>query len=92
MNEEVIYRYAKVYYDEDNPELTGGDHIQVFVEKLQKIDPILTIPDQFIMIGRTSIMLRGLGHALHQSRSIAKSWKLIAEKVLAAEGDGIDHP
>jgi len=85
MDEDVIYRYAKVYYDEDNPDLTGGDHIQVFVEKLQAIDPIMNIPDQFIMIGRTSIMLRGLGHALHQSRSIAKSWKPLAEKVLAEE-------
>jgi predicted unusual protein kinase regulating ubiquinone biosynthesis (AarF/ABC1/UbiB family) len=86
MDEDVIYRYAKVYYDEDNPDITGGDHIQVFVEKLQAIDPIISIPDQFIMIGRTSIMLRGLGHALHQHRSIAKSWKLMAQKVLAQEG------
>lgn len=85
MNEDVIYRYAKVYYDDDNPEITGGDHIQVFVEKLQAIDPIINIPDQFIMIGRTSIMLRGLGHALHQHRSIAKSWKPLAEKVLSQE-------
>jgi predicted unusual protein kinase regulating ubiquinone biosynthesis (AarF/ABC1/UbiB family) len=86
MDEDVIYRYAKVYYDEDNPEITGGDHIQVFVEKLQAIDPIINIPDQFIMIGRTSIMLRGLGHALHQHRSIAKSWKPLAQEVLAQEG------
>lgn len=86
MNEDNIYRYAKVYYDEDTPELTWGLHVQVFVEQLEAIDPIIEIPDEFIMIGRASLMLRGLAHALHQSRSCAKAWRPLAEKVLKEEG------
>ncbi len=85
MDDEVIYKYAKVSYDEDNHELTDGKHIQMFMEDLQSRDPIETLPDQYIMVGRTSIMLRGLAHALRQSRSIAKAWKPIAEKVLREE-------
>mmetsp|Transcript_15209 Transcript_15209/g.22408 ORF Transcript_15209/g.22408 Transcript_15209/m.22408 type:complete len:397 (+) Transcript_15209:95-1285(+) len=85
MNEEVLYKYAKVYYDEDNYELTDGLHIQLFVEYLESIDPIERLADDFIMVGRTSIMLRGLGHALHQSRSVAKAWKGIAEQELKKE-------
>jgi aarF domain-containing kinase len=86
MNPEMIYKYAKVSYDEDNDELTEGKHIQMFLEDLQALDPIDQIPEQFIMVGRTSVMLRGVAHALRQSRSVAKAWKPIAEKVLKEEG------
>ena len=123
MDEEIIYLYTKVSYDEDNDALTGGKHIQVtcmcifcfpsslfkpyamitdvvltlnhflktasyiqvFMEDLQRRDAILQVPTDFIMVGRTSVMLRGLAHALHQSRSIAKAWKPIAERVLREE-------
>jgi len=85
MAEENIYKYAKVGYDEDNDALTGGDHIQIFMEKLQSKDPIETLPRSLLMVSRCSTMLRGLGHAVHQSRSIAHAWKPIAEKVLREE-------
>ena len=86
MNNDVIYLYAKVSYDEDNDELTGGKHIQLFMEDIQAKDPIEALPKDFIMVGRISVMLRGLGHALHQPRSVAKAWKPIAESVLKKEG------
>ncbi len=85
MNKDVIYKYAKVSYDEDNDELTEGKHIQMFMESLEAQDPIQKLPEQYIMVGRTSIMLRGLAHALRQSRSLAQAWKPIAEKVLAQD-------
>jgi len=74
--------YAKVGYDEDNKELTNGKHIQVFMEDLQARDPIIHLPTDFIMVSRSTLMLRGLAHALHQSRSVAKAWRPIAERVL----------
>jgi hypothetical protein len=55
------------------------------MEDLQARDPIETLPNEFIMVGRTSIMLRGLAHALKQPRSVAKAWKPIAMKVLSEE-------
>ena len=86
MDEDIIYTYAKVSYDEDNDQLTQGKHIQMFMEDLEAKDPIESLPNQFIMVGRASIMLRGLAHAVYQSRSIAKAWKPIAESVLKLEG------
>jgi len=74
------------FLDEDNEELTDGKHIQVFMEDLQARDPIESLPNEFIMVGRASIMLRGLAHALQQSRSVAKAWRPIAERVLIEEG------
>ena len=82
MNPDNMYRYAKVSYDEDNKILTNGLHIQLFAEHLQSIDPIQTLPEDFLAIGRTSLILRGLAHSLQQSRSVAKIWKPIAERVL----------
>jgi aarF domain-containing kinase len=82
MDPEVIYLFAKVSYDEDNYVLTEGMHIQLFVEELQARDPIIDMPVDFIMIFQASLRLRGLAHALHQPRSMAKAWRPIAERVL----------
>ena len=82
MDPEVIYLFAKVSYDEDNAKLTNGLHIQLFIEELQARDPIITMPEDFIMVYQASIRLRGLAHALHQPRSLAKAWKPIAVEVL----------
>lgn len=66
----------------DSKELTKGKHIQMFMEDLQARDPIKELPKSFLMVSRITLMLRGLAHALHQSRSVAKAWRPIAERVL----------
>ncbi|KAL3816331.1 hypothetical protein ACHAXA_011431 [Cyclostephanos tholiformis] len=87
MDHDVMYKFARVGYDEDNEELTEGKHIQLFMDHLHDLDPVKEVPQQYIMASRVSILLRGLGHAVHQSRSVAKSWKPIAVKVLREEGE-----
>merc|ERR1712232_787469 len=85
MDKDILYKYAKVAYDEDNPEITEGRHIQLFMEHLENSDPVEQLPEELIMIARVSIMLRGLAHNLQQSRSAAKLWRPIAEEVLKRE-------
>ncbi|KAL7450588.1 hypothetical protein ACHAWC_002490 [Mediolabrus comicus] len=87
MDPDIMYTYARVAYDEDNETLTQGKHIQLFMEHLHDTDPVKHLPQQYIMASRVSILLRGLGHAVHQSRSVAKAWRPIAEKVLREEGE-----
>jgi aarF domain-containing kinase len=82
MDPEVIYLCAKLYFDDDNEQILNGKHIMLFLEELQGLDPITQLPFEFIAIGRTSVMLRGLAHALYQSRSVATIWKPIAQRVL----------
>ena len=82
MDHEGMYLYARVGYDQDSRELTHGKHIQVFMEDLNALDPIEEFPREFLMVARASILLRGLAHALHQKRSVAKIWRPIAERVL----------
>jgi len=80
-----MYKFARVAYDEDNEELTEGTHIQLYMEELHNKDPVHHLPQQYIMASRVSILLRGLGHAVHQSRSVAKAWREIAVTALKDE-------
>jgi aarF domain-containing kinase len=86
MDPNIMYRFATLAYDQDNAKLTEGKHIQVYMEHLHDNDPVEHLPQQYIMASRVSILLRGLGHNVHQSRSVAKVWKPIAEAELRKEG------
>jgi aarF domain-containing kinase len=79
---EVFYLYAKVGYAEITEKILQGRHIQVFMEDLEKRDPIIQLPIDLIMVSRCSVLLRGLALALHQNRNVATAWRPIAEKVL----------
>jgi aarF domain-containing kinase len=79
---EVFYLYAKVSYAEISEKILQGRHIQVFMEDLEKRDPIVQLPVELIMVSRCSILLRGLALALHQNRNVATAWRPIAERVL----------
>ena len=82
---EVFYLYAKVSYAEITEKILQGRHIQVFMEDLEKRDPIVQLPFELIMVSRTSVLLRGLALALHQNRNVATAWRSIAEKVLCED-------
>jgi aarF domain-containing kinase len=82
MNPEIFYLWSKVSFDQDNHQILGGKHVQLFMEDLEARDPVQGLPRDLLMVSRASILLRGLGHALHQSRSVAKAWRPIAERVL----------
>jgi aarF domain-containing kinase len=79
---EVFYLYAKVGYAEITEKILQGRHIQVFMEDLEKRDPIIQLPLDLIMVSRCSVLLRGLALALHQNRNVATAWRPIAERVL----------
>lgn len=49
MDPNVIYLYARVCYDEDNKELTNGKHIQLFMEDIQNMDPIVHLPSTLLL-------------------------------------------
>ena len=82
MNPEIFYLWSKVSFDQDNHQILGGKHVQLFMEDLEARDPVQSLPRDLLMVSRASILLRGLGHALHQNRSVAKAWRPIAERVL----------
>ena len=40
MDTNIMYKFARVAYDEDNEELTEGKHIQLYMEHLHDNDPV----------------------------------------------------
>jgi aarF domain-containing kinase len=85
MDPEVCYLWAKVSFDQDNPKILGGKHVQLFMEELEARDPVEGLPKDLLMVSRASIILRGLAHAVHQNRSVAQAWRPLAERVLREE-------
>ena len=39
MDQDIMYKFARVAYDQDNEELTEGKHIQLYMEELHNKDP-----------------------------------------------------
>lgn len=60
------------------------------MDKLQNEDPVAECDDvmeEYMMVFRVTLMLKGFGHALHHHRNLAASWKPIAEKCLKEVGE-----
>ena len=85
-DEWVIRKLATVFFDRDTADVTGGLNIQLFFEELDARDPIVVMPEQYIMAGRLCMLMRGLGYMLNMPISIAKSWRPLAVQVLRDNG------
>ena len=85
-NPDVMYEYALLYFDRDDKLATRGKHIQAYLDSLEAVDPQGATSEDYVMVARCSLMLRGLGHILNQHRSAAKAWAPIAERVLREAG------
>lgn len=82
MDEDVIEAMAHLYFNKDDDEFCGYMSPQLFLESLQKRDPVKTVPDQFVMASRASSLLRGLGYFFGLKVHIAKEWRPIAQAVV----------
>ena len=57
-----------------------------FFEHLGRVDPTVSVPGDFVMVGRCVILLRGLCHILNRPGvSIAKEWEAFARKTIKRE-------
>ena len=86
---DVLFQLARVYFDRDDAGATGGLHPQAFCEALEREDPYVGAPgrDDYVMVARATVLLRALGHALGQHRSVAKMWRPLAERVMREAGE-----
>jgi len=84
---EVAFKAARVYFDRDDKVITGNRHIQQYIEDLDAEDATTKVVDDFVLVVRANVMLRGLGHMLNQHRRASIMWKGIAEKVMRENGE-----
>jgi aarF domain-containing kinase len=89
MDPEVIYKMGMLYYSRDDRLFTYPHNFQQYTDMLQAQDPMGSMDEieEFIFIVRCGLMLRGLGHALHQHRALCSVWRPIAERVLQENGE-----
>lgn len=86
MKPDILLKTARFWNDRDTVDVTNGLNVQLFMEWLHEQDPVVELPDEFVMASRVSILLRGMGNAFQLQLSTAKAWKPYAEALLRQHG------
>ena len=82
MDPQAIYLHAVSNFDRDTRDVTGERNLQQFIEYLNELDPIETLPTHLIMPARCAILMRGVGTLLAYPISVAKLWQPMADRVV----------
>jgi aarF domain-containing kinase len=86
MNKDIIYRVAAFWNDRDTDDVTMGMNVHTFMEYLDKSDPPVKVNDEFIMVGRVSILLRGVANAFGLKIRVSDYWSEEAKRFLQSRG------
>ena len=85
-NEDLIYRHACFYCDRDTDDITNGKNMHLFLEWMQQQDPVVQLPEEYIMASRVTLMMRGMAKAFGLQIRISELWKDEAERFLLKNG------
>ncbi|CAN8068501.1 unnamed protein product [Agarophyton chilense] len=86
MNSDIIYRTAVFFNCRDTDDVTLGMNVSSFMEWLEQSDPVQKINDEFVMVGRVSVLLRGMANAFGLKLRVSDYWKTEAEEFLKTQG------
>lgn len=81
-NPEVGFRLTAFWFDRSSKDIVGDRNAQQFLTEMELADPSLSLAEDFIMIGRVSVMMRAVGNAFGLGVSVAKLWEPTAREVL----------
>jgi aarF domain-containing kinase len=79
---EIGYLMSCFYNDRDTYDVCKGMNIASFIDYLEAKDPMIQIPEQYVMVCRVSLLLRGLGKAFGLQLRMSELWKQSAEEYL----------
>ena len=60
-------------------------NIQEFMDWMQAEDPVKELPQEFVMMARVSVLLRGVANAFGLKMRTAPAWAAVAEDMLKKE-------
>lgn len=86
MNEDVIYRSMAFFHCRDTEDVLQGMNVSQFMDWMEKTDPIVQINDEFVMVGRVSVLIRGLANAFGFKVRVSDYWKEEAQNFLESQG------
>lgn len=85
-NNDVTFRSMAFFHCRDTEDVLGGLNVSEFMEWMEKEDPVQNINDEFVMVGRVSLLLRGLANAFGIKVRISDYWCVEADKFLKSQG------
>lgn len=86
MNNDVTYRSLAFFHCRDSDDILQGMNVSEFMEWMEKTDPVEKINDEFVMVGRVSLLLRGMTNAFGMKVRISDYWKDAAAEFLRLQG------
>jgi len=81
-DKDMLYKRAAFALDRESHDITEGKNVLQFLDHVEAEDPIVTIPPNWVMAGRMTLVLRGFGNAFNMDLSIANKFKGHAEAFL----------
>lgn len=85
-NNDVTYRSLAFFHCRDSDDILQGMNVSEFMEWMEKTDPVEQINDEFVMVGRVSLLLRGMANAFGMKVRISDYWRDEAETFLKSRG------
>lgn len=85
MDPDCLYRRACFFHDRDTDDITGGKNIQLFMEEMNRLDPVVEQSGEFILVGRVSFLMRGMGNAFNLMLRVSDHWVPFARQLLAQQ-------
>ena len=82
MDEWVIEKCARFFFDSDGKEITEGMNVQLFLEYLNHKDPVIHSSDDYVMVQRLRVLMSGLHYSLGYQFSAAQKWRKYAKMLL----------
>jgi len=79
---EVGYRLACFWNDRQTKDVMGDMAIPDFLDWAQAEDPVAAVNDDYVLVARVSVLLRGMGNAFGLQLRTSTYWKPFAEKLL----------
>lgn len=86
MNEDILFRQMAFFHDRDTDDVTMGMNLSEFIDWMEQVDPIDKINDEFVMVGRVNMLLRGMANAFGIRLRMSDYWKVQAEQFLKLHG------
>mmetsp|Transcript_55599 Transcript_55599/g.100035 ORF Transcript_55599/g.100035 Transcript_55599/m.100035 type:complete len:197 (+) Transcript_55599:3-593(+) len=86
---EILVRYAQLWFDRDDPAsivLPDGSvptNVQIYLERLNALDPLVQMPEGYLMAARNSFLLRGIGTHLGLRPRMSILWRSFAEQAVS---------
>lgn len=86
MDPNIIFLTAAFFNCRDSDDITQGMNVSKFMEWLEKSDPVVNINDEYVMVGRVSVLMRGMANAFGMKLRVSDYWKKEAEQFLKSRG------